>query len=58
MKAYLGLGLIAIYAIFAVGWILNIIKLITSVSDPITAMFILRCVGVLFAPLGGLLGWL
>ena len=42
----------------AVGWIWNIVKLIAIVADPLTGMFILRCVGVIFAPLGIILGYL
>lgn len=40
-----------------VGWVMNIISVIHTVSDPITGMFILRCLGIIFAPLGAILGW-
>ena len=40
------------------GWIANIVKLIGGVSDPLTAFFIARAVGVFFAPLGAVLGYL
>ena len=40
------------------GWVLNIVKLITTINDPITNMFIARIVGVVFAPLGAILGYL
>ena len=39
-----------------VGWIANIVQIVHIISDPITALFIFKCVGVLFAPLGGILG--
>ena len=40
------------------GWIANIVKMIGAVSDPITAFFIARAVGIFFAPLGAVLGYL
>lgn len=39
------------------GWVWNIIKIVHAVSDPITAMFVLRCVGIFFAPLGAIIGF-
>ena len=41
------------------GWIANIVKLIDSISDStsVTTMFIARCIGVVFAPLGAILGF-
>lgn len=40
------------------GWILNLVKLFGIVNDPINGMFILRCIGIPFAPLGSILGYL
>ena len=40
------------------GWIANIVKLIGAVSDPITGFFIARAIGIFFAPLGAVLGYL
>ena len=40
-----------------VGWVMNIFDIVAAVSDPITAMFILRCVGIFVAPLGAILGY-
>lgn len=39
-----------------IGWVANIVQLVGMASDPITAMFVLKCVGVFFAPLGSVLG--
>lgn len=39
------------------GWIANIVKIVGTISDPITGMFILRCVGIIAAPLGAVLGY-
>lgn len=41
-----------------VGWVLNIASIVGLIGDPITTMFIARCVGVFFAPLGAVLGYL
>ena len=40
------------------GWIWNIVKIVGALSDPITGMFVFRCVGVIVAPLGAILGYL
>lgn len=53
-------SLIYVILIFAciLGWVLNIIKLFGIANDPITGMFIFRCIGIPFAPLGSILGYL
>jgi hypothetical protein len=45
--------------ILMVGWVINIIKLLTMVSAgaEITTLFIVRLVGVPLAPLGAVMGW-
>jgi hypothetical protein len=53
-----GLFYLLIIAVGVVGWIWNIVKIVGAVSDPITTMFIIRCVGVFLAPLGAILGFL
>ena len=40
------------------GWITNIVKIVGTLSDPITGMFIFRCVGIVVAPLGAVLGYI
>lgn len=39
------------------GYISNIVDIINMVNDPITGMFILRCVGIVVFPLGAILGY-
>lgn len=40
------------------GWIANVVKLIGMLDDPtIVPMFIARCVGIVVAPLGVILGF-
>lgn len=40
------------------GWIANIVKIFWSAGEPLTAIFIIRCVGVFAAPVGAILGYL
>jgi len=39
------------------GWVANVVKLIGSNFDPITGLVIARCIGVVLAPLGSVLGF-
>jgi hypothetical protein len=42
------------------GWISNIVQICYMMNDPITGMFVFKCVGVLLMPLGsilGIIGW-
>ena len=41
-----------------VGWVMNIVTIAQSSFDPITGMLVLRCIGVVLAPLGAVLGYL
>ena len=41
-----------------IGWIMNIVSIIHVISEPITPMIILRLVGIIVFPLGGILGYL
>jgi len=54
-----GPALVLVAIVFAgiAGWVMNIFDIVAAVSDPITAMFILRCVGIFVAPLGAILGY-
>ena len=52
MKTYL---LVAIP--FAIGWILNIIQLFSMWESVVTVGVIIKLVGVVFPPLGGILGY-
>lgn len=51
------LMIVLIAVVSAVGWIWNIIKIIATVADPITGLFLVRCVGVIVAPLGVIVGY-
>ena len=56
-NALLGLIPITFIVVAAVGWILNIMNIAASTGDPVTGMFVLRCVGIFLAPLGAVLGY-
>lgn len=51
--AALALGGLFMLALF--GWVNNIILI--AQADVINGFFVLRCLGVLVAPLGAILGW-
>lgn len=45
--------------LIVIGWVMNLLEIIgSSVSDPVTAAFIFRCVGVVVLPLGAILGYI
>lgn len=52
------LTLIAIWLVFAIGWVMNIITIWNTMDNPVTAKFILRCIGVFVGPIGAILGYL
>lgn len=47
---------IAIFGALGIGWIVDIFKIVHGLNSPITPLFILRCIGIPFFPLGGILG--
>lgn len=62
MKLQKGNGSVALFIIliwvFAVGgWIANIVKIVLSIDLPLTGLFVFRCIGIIVAPLGAILGW-
>lgn len=61
-QGYTAVGLIYLIILIAglVGWIWNIIKLVHLVmaDGAVTAMFIMRALGTVVAPLGAILGYL
>ena len=60
MKYFLSVGAlwIGIWAAGIIGWIANIVQVVETLKAPITGLFILKCVGIVLAPLGSVLGWL
>jgi hypothetical protein len=56
MKTFVILYLLAFLAAIT-GWILNIVHFVGEIGGPVTTMFIARIVGIVFAPLGAILGY-
>lgn len=50
-------ALIALVVAAIGGWIANVVAIASTVGDPLSGMFILRCIGVFVAPLGAVLGF-
>ena len=59
MKAVLaGSGaLIALWVGVLVGWIANIVQILPLMHEPLTTYLVVKLLGVPFAPLGAVLGW-
>lgn len=51
------LGYITLIIAFFYGYVCNVIAIFHALNDPITGLFVARCVGVLAAPLGAILGY-
>lgn len=51
------IAIIGLWLASIVGWCMNIWALFGSVGGSLNAMFVARCVGVLVAPLGAILGY-
>lgn len=58
MNGFASLFIVVVWLLAVIGWVMNIVKLIgMAQTDEFTTMFVLRCVGVLAAPFGCILGW-
>ena len=56
MKIF-GLVPVLVFLIGFIGWCMNIGAIVSTINHPITGMFIFRCIGVVAAPLGAILGF-
>lgn len=56
-SSVIGLVFISLILFGVIGWVMNIMNIISHINDPITAMIVLQGIGVLAAPLGAVLGW-
>ncbi len=48
---------LALIIAFGYGWVMNIVHLIGLNFDDNTGMFVARCIGIVVAPLGAILGY-
>lgn len=53
LLVYIGIALAC-----GIGWVINIVKIVGMLHEPITAFFVARVVGVFAAPLGAVLGYM
>lgn len=54
---FASLGLLIVMLLGVGGWIANIVKIVSTMADPISGVFIVRIVGIFAFPLGALLGF-
>lgn len=52
------LVIVLVWLVGIIGWIANVVRIVHALNLPITGLFVLRCVGVVVAPLGAVLGYL
>ena len=45
------------YILFLVGYIMNIVKIISTIREPVSLLHTLRLIGIAVPPLGSVLGW-
>ena len=51
------LAILSLWIAATIGWILNIVSIFQTIDAPLTGLFVGRCVGVIFGPLGAVLGY-
>lgn len=54
---FITFSMFALWCAGIVGWVLNIIQLFSTSFDPLTAVAVLRVIGVFFPPLGAVMGY-
>ena len=57
-NVFIFLALLLFWICAVGGWIANVAKIWMTAGDPMTGFFIARCIGVFFAPVGVVLGYL
>lgn len=46
-----------LFLIAAGGWVANVVKMLSELSDPVTGLFLARIAGIFMVPLGSILGF-
>ena len=57
-ETYLGLTILAVILITALGWCMNVVSIFQELGGPLDAEFIARIAGIFVFPLGAILGYL
>jgi len=50
--------LLSLCVLGAIGWCMNIYQIVNSWDNGLTVKIVFKMIGVFFAPLGALLGWI
>ena len=53
----LAVFLLLLYIVGIIGYLLNCVKILQSIREPISTLIILRIVGIFVTPLGAILGF-
>ena len=53
----LEIAFVALVVLGVGGWIGNIVKIVGTMGDTVTGLFIARCIGAFIAPIGAVLGY-
>jgi len=56
--AAFGLAYVAFIVLAVIGYVMNLVKLVGMMDGGVTAMLVIRLVGIVAAPFGALIGWL
>lgn len=56
MFRLVGLIYVLFWGLAIFGWLSNIFQIFFRISDPVTGLFLLKCLGVPLLPLGAILG--
>lgn len=52
------LTFVSLWIGIVIGWILNVIQILGMLDTTATGLLVMKAVGVILVPLGGILGWL
>lgn len=50
-------AIVAFWLSVVIGWVINIVELFSQSFDPLTAVAVLRVVGIFIPPLGAIMGY-
>lgn len=57
LGAAIGLAYVAVLVLAVIGYVMNLVKLVGMMDGGVSAMLIIRLVGIVAAPFGALIGW-
>jgi len=57
LAAAIGLAYVTVLVLAVIGYVMNLVKLVGMMDGGVTAMLVIRLVGIVAAPFGALIGW-